>query len=654
MVTKFTFGTPFDTEAVVKPVAAATGSLPSFLNITEDNKTITSSMEPDDIIYGLGEQMGGINKRGRIYVSNNTDDPSHHESRTSLYASHNFFIVDGNIKYGIFIDFPATVSFDMGFTDKDLIKIQIDEADYDLYVIEAQNTPDIISEFRELIGESYIAPKWAFGYQQSRWGYKSADDVRSVVKNYRANNLPLDAVYLDIDYMERYKDFTVSSEAFPDFDSFVKEMQDEHIHIVPIIDAGVKIEDGYDVYEEGVKHDYFCKDENGKDFVAAVWPGRVHLPDFLNKDARHWFGSKYKFLLDKGIDGFWNDMNEPALFYSDKSLKNAFAELKKYDPENMNLYSLWDFQGLVGGLANNPADYRSFYHNIDGKPVRHDKVHNLYGFNMTRAASEAFKELVPDKNILMFSRSSYIGMHRYGGIWTGDNCSWWAHIELLMHMLPGLNMCGFIYCGADTGGFGGDASEELMMRFTELSMFTPLMRNHSSLGTREQELYRFKDTDSFRGLLKVRYGLIPYLYSEYIKAVKNNSLMFVPMGIAFPDDKKARHIEDQLMVGESIMIAPVYKPNCVGRYVYLPEDMTLIRFRSLTDRDIVTMAAGHHYFDCKANEVLVFIRKGHILPMGGDASCISEVSTGNFTIYGNHGASYELFTDENNSEIIQF
>ena len=168
-------------------------------------------------------------------------------------------------------------------------------------------------------------------------------------------------------------------------------------------------------YEEGVKNNYFCKDANGNDFVAAVWPGRVHMPDFLNSEARKWFGEHYACLTDKGIDGFWNDMNEPALFYSDKSLKAVFEKLHEYDGKDIDLQDLWAFQGMVNSLANNPEDYRSFYHNVDGKMVRHDKVHNLYGYNMTRSASEAFDKIAPGRRILMFSRSSYIGMHRYGG-----------------------------------------------------------------------------------------------------------------------------------------------------------------------------------------------------------------------------------------------
>ncbi len=655
MIAKYTFGTPFNTEAVVVDQPVCNQAIPAFLNMSEDRLTITAALDADDIVYGLGENMGGINKRGRKYTSNCTDDPSHTENRTSLYAAHNFIVVDGQHPYGIFIDYPSVVTFDIGFTDKDTMLISVETADYDLYVIEGSSSLDIVREFRQIIGESYIAPKWSLGFIQSRWGYINENDIREVVAGYRDNRLPLDGVCMDIDYMTDYKDFTVNEERFPDFTDFVAAMKSDNIHLIPIIDAGVKIEKGYQVYEEGVENNYFCKDAQGNDFVAAVWPGKVHMPDFLNKDASKWFGDKYAFLINKGIDGFWNDMNEPALFYTEKSLKEVFEKLHEYDGKDIDLQELWAFQGLVNGLANNPKDYQSFYHNVDGRKIRHDRVHNLYGYNMTRSASEAFKRIAPDENILLFSRSSYIGMHRYGGIWTGDNCSWWSHIELLLHQLPSLNMCGFIYCGADTGGFGSDVTEDLLMRFMELSMFTPLMRNHAALGTRLQEVYRFKDIDSFRNILNIRYGLIPYIYSEYIKAVKNSTLLFTPLGMAFPHDKTARRVEDQLIVGESIMIAPVYKQNAAGRYVYLPEDMLMLRLRGLDDKDVIHMSAGHHYVDIALNEVVIFVLNGHGLIMGKAAENITEISRSGFDIYKcGDVSSYEYYEDAVSSVTLNF
>ena len=678
MVKEYIFGEPFETYAVVeregiirentanlKPLDIAGFSRceadvelkPYGGNTWDDSVYVmaySEKLKKDDIVYGLGENVRGINKRGWIYESKCTDETDHDEYRSSLYGAHNFIMVSGDNTYGMFIDYPGRVIWDIGYSDINEMKIIVCNESFKLYVITSDKADkkaqyrDIIRQFRKMIGKSYEAPRWAFGYQQSRWGYWCQQDIESVVDNYRKNNIPLDAVYMDIDYMDSFKDFTVDERKFPEFEKFVAKMKEEHIHLVPIIDAGVKIEEGYETYEEGVKNNYFCKEEDGNDFVAGVWPGRVHFPDFLNEKARDWFGDCYKALLDVGIDGFWNDMNEPALFYSEKHLDEVFDELLSYKGKNIDIGSFFRLGDLIRGLSNNLDDYKRFYHNAtqpDGEvTVRHDHVHNIYGYNMTRAASDAFKRLVPEKNILMFSRASYIGMHRYGGIWTGDNHSWWSHILLLLKMLPSLNMCGFMYIGADMGGFAGNVTEDLLKRWTAMSMFVPLMRNHAAAGTRNQELYRFTDIETFAKLVNIRYALIPYIYSEYMKAVKNDDMMYVPLSFEYPDDKQAVNAEDQMFVGESIMIAPVYTQNATGRYVYLPEDMTQVRMRAVDDYELTELKRGNNYVDVDTDEIVFFIRQGHAMPLGKGGRYVDDIDISEITLLRAEGcdATYEL------------
>lgn len=657
MVKKYVYGRPFETYAVVNAenVSDAAESekreffreadmkkaLEPYGGITwdepEDGNDAPAMqyrvrMSDGDVVYGLGENVRGINKRGWVYESKCSDDPNHTESKRSLYGAHNFIIIadadNPAASKGLFIDYPGRVIFDIGYLDKNELVLTVCSGNFTAYVVSpAMDGADgsdnhlysIVRQFRHIIGKSYVPPRWAFGYQQCRWSYMSADEVCGVVDSYRKRNIPIDAVYLDIDYMERYKDFTVNKETFPDFADFVKKMREKHIHLVPIIDAGVKIEDGYDTYEEGRKNGYFCKEADGEDFVAGVWPGRVHFPDVLNEDARRWFGHGYKVLLDAGIDGFWNDMNEPAIFYSEKHLKEVFDKIDDYKGKNLDIQSFFEFKGMVDGVANNLGDYERFYHRAtqpDGEAVvRHDHVHNLYGFNMTRAASESFKELAPDKDILMFSRASYIGMHRYGGIWTGDNHAWWSHILLSLKMLPSLNMCGFMYVGSDVGGFNDNTTEELLMRWMGLAVFVPLMRNHAAAGTRYQELYRFTDTDTFKNIVTMRYALIPYLWEAYRKAVEQDTLMYRPLGFEHPEDKVAVATEDQLYVGEDIMICPVYTQNAVGRYVYLPEPMTMVRMKSADEYELEKYEAGHYFVEIPAQEIVFFIRDGHRIPL---------------------------------------
>ena len=652
MIRKYRFGNPLNTEAVVEEFPVEKGDIPR-VEVKEGEK-ISFAMTKNAPVYGLGEQVRGINKRGWIYISNCTNDPNHREDTRSLYAAHNFLVFAEEEPFGIFLDNPGKVTFDIGYTQQDTAVITAESWDMDVYFVGGEDLKDIVRQFRHMIGRSYIPPKWAFGFGQSRWGYKSEDDVREVERRYRELGIPLDSIYLDIDYMERFKDFTLNNETFPNFPEFVKEMREKHIHLVPIIDAGVKIEEGYPVYEEGVENGYFCKDEDGKEFVAAVWPGRVHFPDMLNPEARRWFGLKYKFLLDQGIDGFWNDMNEPSIFYSEKRLEKVFEELESFRGKNQDLMTHFRFKGLVMELANNPEDYRSFYHNFngEGKPVRHDKVHNLYGYNMTRAAGEAFEELEPDRRILMFSRSSYIGMHRYGGIWQGDNLSWWSHLLLNIKMMPSLNMCGFLYTGADLCGFGADTTEDLALRWMQFGVFTPLMRNHAALGTREQELYQFSNREACGKMVKIRYSLLPYLYSEYMKAALRDEMMFRPLAFDYPDDPYADQIEDQLMVGDSIMIAPVHEQNATGRYVYLPEDMMLVSMRSPEDYSVQVVEKGHHYVPVAIDELIFFILKNHVIPVAKSAKSVEEMDFEHLSLLGyvTDKAVYELYDDDGNSK----
>ena len=611
MIRRYCFGRVFETEAVpVKPQPEG-GTVP-YLAVDEESLTFTYEMCEEDIIYGLGENVRGINKRGWIYESKCSDQPHHHEDTRSLYGAHNFILLDGHERFGIFIDYPGILTFDIGFTDHSVMKITLSDWNLDLYVIEGDSPRDIVRQFRELIGRSYIPPVWAFGAGQSRWGYMNEEDVRAVVRQYRALGLPLDMVYLDIDYMERYKDFTVDADRFPDFAAFNREMAEQHIRLIPIIDAAVKEEEGYPVYDEGIEKGYFCTDEDGRPFVGAVWPGRSLFTDMLRPQARAWFGDQYRALLDQGVQGFWNDMNEPAIFYAEDRLREVLEKISqlKDGDQNLNLEQFREFQELLGSLSANPDDYRKFWHTVDGRRYRHDEVHNLYGYNMTRAAGEAFERLCPDRRILLFSRASYIGMHRYGGIWQGDNKSWWSHIRMNLRMLPSLNMCGFLYTGADIGGFNCDTTEDLLLRWYALGIFTPLLRNHSAYGTREQEPYRFHDIDSFRRILDLRYRLLPYLYSEYMKAALRSDMMFRPLAFDHPEDIRCRTIEDQLYLGDELMIAPVCEQNAAGRYVYLPERMKQLRYLGDGRFEETILDKGDHYIEVPLSDVVFFLREG--------------------------------------------
>ena len=651
MIQRFSFGHPFPTQSVVLSLPAESGPIPF---LTPDGSGWQLTLSEQAAVYGLGEMPRGINKRGWHYIANNPDESRHSEDKLSFYGAHNFLLVrDGSTCFGLFVDFPGKVYYDIGYSRHDLLSFHTETPDYDLYLLSGGNENAICREFRTLIGRSYIPPRWAFGLAQSRWGYKTEEDVREVARQYKEHDLPLDMICMDIEYMQDYADFTVNKERFPDLTKLSADLKAQGIRLVPIIDAGVRVDPNDSTCTEGLEKGYFCKKADGTPFVAAVWPGKAYFADFLRPEVREWFGHKYKALTDCGIEGFWNDMNEPSLFYSPERLR-AFLDDMAALREKDNIEQEEFFPRVVGGamgLMNSPADYASFYHEADGRKVRHDQVHNLYGGSMTRAAGEAFADLRPGQRTLLYSRSSFIGSHRYGGIWLGDNNSSWAQLLANIQMMPSVQMCGFLYSGADLCGFSCDTTPDLALRWLEFGLLTPLMRNHSAVGTRMQEYYRFPEVlPAVRNMIRLRYALLPYLYSEFMKAALENTSYFRPLAFDYPDDPDAREVEDQLLLGEGLMAAPVYVQNAHGRHVYLPEPMKLLRLRAVDDYDEEILPAGHHYIRCALDEMLLFIRPGHIIPVAQPANNTAELDDASLTLWSflpnGESAEYRMYRDD--------
>ncbi len=645
-VKKYKFGSPIETEAVVEDIPLTPGAPGVGTVELGEHFRMEIPLPPGTAVYGLGEALGGIDKRGGFYVSYNVDEDYHRDGADRLYGSHNFLLLGFPAPVGLFFDSPGRVEFDVGFTREDTLAVTALYPDLYLYVLEGESLLDVTREFRRIIGRSWIPPKWAMGFGQSRFGYVTREDFLEVARGYRESGIPLDSIYMDIDYMEGYRDFTVDGERIPDFPGFVSEMRELGIHLVPIIDAAVKRDEGYSLCDEGLRGGYFCTGEDGEPFETASWPGVTYLPDFLNPEVRRWFGDKYKYLIESGVSGFWNDMNEPAVFYTREGMEGLRRVMEKFlggGGDGMEIFSLFEALGGLGGAASYPL----FYHNMGGRRVNHDRVHNLYGFNMLRAASESFERLAPGRRLLIFSRSSYIGAHRYGGIWTGDNNSRWEDLELNIRMMPSLNMCGFLFSGADIGGFRENASRELLLRWLAFGVFTPLMRDHTASGTRRQECYAFGDTSDFAHVIGVRYALLPYLYSELVKAALSGDMYFRPLAFDYPSDPLAREREDQLMLGEGLMVTPVHRPNVTGRNVYLPEDMLFIKFTpSGLYRE--TMGRGWHYIDVLPNEVPLFLRQNCLLPIAKPAQSVAEIDENDLQIVAwlTRPADYTMYRDD--------
>jgi alpha-glucosidase len=652
------YGLGGQTETIKASEAISGGHYPGVFETEGGRVRWRYALAESTAVFGLGETVRGMNKRGYIYESFSTDDPVHTPGKRALYAAHNFFAVVGESGFSVYIDFPGKVIFDIGFENRDEIVVEVMGSDCDFYFFEGR-LKETTEAFRALIGLSYTPPKWAFGYQQSRWSYPDESAVEAIADQFEAHDIPCDAIYLDIDYMERFKDFTIDKNAFPNFKAFVEKMKTRGIKLVPIIDAGVKVESGYSVYETGIQGGFFCTDAEGHPFEAAVWPGLVHFPDFMNPKARQWFGSCYHELLEQGIEGFWNDMNEPAIFYTPKGLQEAIDYVKAQEGENLDIYSFFEMKDKMAQISNAQRDYREMMHRIGEKKVSHYEVHNLYGYMMSRSADEGFRQFDANRRYLLIGRSSHIGMAKHAGIWTGDNQSWWEHLKLNIQMMPGLQMAGFLYAGADTGGFGDHTGADLMIRWMQFSLFTPLFRNHSAMGTRRQEPWAFdeKTLAVMRDIIRLRYAFVPYLYSEYMKANLGHQLLHAPLAYEY-EGEDAVHTEDQLLFGESLMLAPIYEQNAIGRSVFVPERMAYLKLRRYEDLEKTApkiLSLGHHYTKAGLDEIPLFIRENHLFVLSEPASNIPAMTQSALTVIGfvTDRASYELLDDDGYSRAFE-
>jgi alpha-glucosidase len=554
---------------------------------TEDGAACFKTLPAGTRFYGFGERTGYLDKRGTAMTLWNTDTTLHTPSTDSLYVSIPFFIgFNQGHAYGLFLDSPGKCTFDMGKTSPDEYMFATAGEKLDYYFFAGPEIKDVVQQYAGLTGTMELPPLWALGYHQSRYSYCPQDDVEEVARNFREHDIPCDVIYLDIHYMDGYRVFTFDQDTFPDPSGLIDHLTDMGFKVVTIIDPGVKIDPKYKVYKDGLKKDCFVRLPTGKLFEAEVWPGRVVFPDFLKEKVRTWWASNHKTLFRAGVRGIWNDMNEPSCF--DTASKT------------MDLNAL---------------------HGEPGMEVKHAAVHNAYANFMNEATHEAFRTLLPGTRPFVITRAGYSGIQRLACVWTGDNASWWEHLLLSIPMCLNLGLSGIPFVGADAGGFQFDTDPELLTRWTQLGTFIPFFRNHSAVDTCRQEPYLLDDPykSICRGFIKLRYRLIPYIYTMMHEAATSGTPIMRPLVLEFPEDPKTHGIFDQFMLGPSIMVAPVYQPETKCRQVYLPKGEWL---------DLYThkVIAGNRYVlgDAPLEKIPVFLREGAIIPMGREMHFVGE------------------------------
>jgi len=600
--------------------------------------TLRKALPPGEHIYGLGDKTGGtLDRRGKSYVDWNTDAYGFDSSTDPIYKSIPFFIVSGGASgtYGILLDNSWRTSFDFGHEAADTLAMGGPDGPIDYYIIAGPSIRDVVRRYTDLTGKPPLPAQWALGYQQSRYSYMSAAEVRQLAGTLRRDRIPTDVVWLDIDYQDRNRPFTVNKEVFPDLKGLVRELGDQGIKLVTITDLHIAAapKEGYAPYDTGTAGNHFVHNPDGSAYVGKVWPGPSVFPDFTDSKARAWWGTNFQLFVDAGIAGFWNDMNEPSVF---------------------------------NDLGTMPLDVVHHVASDDFAPrsASHAEIHNVYGMENTRATYEGVRKLRPDERAFVMTRASYAGGQRYAVTWTGDNSSTWDHLRLMVHQLINLGLSGFAYAGADVGGFTGGPSPELMTRWFEIAAFTPIFRDHSAKDTPRAEPWVDGPAQLAirRRFVEERYRLMPYIYALADENARTGDPLMRPVFYDYP--QVARASCDQSMtftLGKALLIAPSPKMESLEAYeVCLPPGGW---YDYWTGRSITGAAAGNlggdgasHISETPSLEKMpVFVRAGTILPRQPLVQSTSETPNGPLTldIYPGSDCSGTIYFDDGHSMAFQ-
>jgi alpha-glucosidase len=540
-------------------------------------------LEKEEKIFGLGETTGTFNKRGLLREFWNIDvlghAPAIHPSLRSLYVSIPFALSmrEGRAA-GLFWDNTHRQTWDIGQTRLEEWKMKAHGGEFDLYLFLGPSAASIVSRYTELTGRIPLPPRWGLGYQQCRYSYETRERVEEIARQFRQRQLPCDVIYFDIHHMDGYRVFTMGK-TFPKPEELMEKLSDEGFKVVVIVDPGVKDDPKFPVLQRGVAVKAFVKTPTGrKDYVGKVWPGPARFPDFLNRRVRSWWGDEQARLQELGIAGFWNDMNEPA----------NFARPSKTLSEKC-------------------------LHDTDAGPMNHGQAHNLYGMQMARASREGALSHRPHERPFVITRAGYAGVQRYALVWTGDNSSVWEHLSDAVQMFLNMGVSGVAFCGGDVGGFLDNANGELLVRWLQFATFTPFFRNHSNLGTIDQEPWSFgAEVEKIcRHFIELRYQLIPCIYGLFNEAHQTGAPIMRPMFWHYQDDPEAVPLSDQFLLGRDLLVAPILRQGATARSVYLPAGDW---------HDFWTgekIEGGRHVVArASLDRIPVYARAGALLPMG--------------------------------------
>ncbi|MDX6384508.1 MAG: alpha-glucosidase [Blastocatellia bacterium] len=587
----------------------------------------------DEHFYGLGEKAARLDKRRAFFVNWNSDTPGYTEGKDPIYQTIPFYLgLQSGAAYGIFFDNSYRSYFDFGRSSQQRAWFGAEGGEMNYYFFYGPSIKKILNRYADLTGHMPMPPMWALGNQQSRWSYYPDKMVEEVVREYRVRDLPLDVIHLDIDYMQGYRVFTFDPKRFPDPKGLANRLARQGVKLITIVDPGVKFQlpaknatsinsgkpelepqdQRYYVFDEGLQKNYFQRRRNGELFIPKVWPGDSVFVDYTLPEARRWWGDLHRAYLDNGVAGIWNDMNEPSDF--------------------------------VDQSGKNQSDVISF---DEGENSTHAKNRNVFALLESRATYEGLERLRPNKRPYLITRAGYAGIQRYSTMWTGDTNSTWDALALNIPMFTTLGLSGEPFIGSDVGGFIGRGNGELLVRAYQLSFLAPFCRNHKVIDGYDQEPWRFGKyyEDIIRRYLKLRYQLLPFLYTTLEEAHRSGTPLFRPLVLNYQDDPNTLNLDDEFMIGEDLLVAPIVKPDVTARLVYLPKGTWYDYWTNQKYTGGTTLR-----FNAPLETVPMFVRGGAIIPLGPEMNYVGEKPFDpiTFAIYpdDNGSASSTLYEDD--------
>ncbi len=597
-----------------------------------------------DHFFGLGDKPGPLDRAGQAFVMWNTDNFGWQESTDPIYKSIPFFLnMRGGRTLGVLFDNTWRTFFDFGRETADEYSFGAPNGPVDYYLMYGPEPKRVVETYAWMTGPTPLPPMWSLGFQQSRYSYYPQAKVMEIANRLRADRIPTDALYLDIDYQKENRPFTVDEMKFPDFSGMLKDLAAKEFHLVVITDLHIaKLPDaGYRPYDSGAAGDHFVKLPDGSVYTGKVWPGASVFPDFTQASTRAWWGGLYGDFLKQGVAGFWNDMNEPAVF------------------------------GVPTKTMPDDVQHRIDEPGFRRRTAGHLEIHNVYGMENSRGTYEGLLKLQPDVRPFVLTRASYAGGQRYAATWTGDNSATWNHLRQTVPQIVNLGLSGFGMTGADVGGFAGSPPPDLLTKWMEVAAFQPIDRNHSAKGTRDHEPWVDGPEQEAirRRFIEERYRLMPYLYTAAEEMSRTGVPIMRPLFLEFPQATADGSPIDlsaggEFLFGRDLLVAPNPSPEEVAAYeVTLPRGIwydywtgerldrrSEVTAKDLEQRDAV-LALKPLMRMPKLEDLPVYAREGSIVPMAPLVQSTEETPSGPLVlrVYAGADCHGEVYQDDGKS-----